>query len=182
MTPLLYYKTNLSEVMYNRPSILLRRNTTKENRQTIYKNSCTTKKYSYICSVNQIRTAMGRNKVEGLTVREEEIMDLFWDNGPMFVRELLDHYEEPKPHFNTLSTIVRSLEEKGFLSHRSYGKTYRYFAEIKREEYRKNSLRSVIMKYFDASPFNAVSALVRSEELSADELRRLLDMVEKGKD
>ncbi len=123
---------------------------------------------------------MGRNKTAGLTAREEEVMNLFWDNGPMFVRELLEHYEEPRPHFNTLSTIVRSLEEKGYLSHRSYGKTYRYFAVIKREEYRKISLSSVIGKYFDASPFNAVSALVRNEELSADELRRLLEMVENG--
>lgn len=123
---------------------------------------------------------MGRNKAIGLTAKEEEIMDLFWDNGPMFVRELLDHYGEPKPHFNTLSTIVRSLEDKGFLSHRSYGKTYRYYAVVKREEYRKESLRSVIMKYFDASPFSAVSVLVKSEELSADELRKLLDMVERG--
>ena len=75
---------------------------------------------------------------------------------------------------------MRSLEDKGFLSHRSYGKTYRYYAVVKREEYRKESLRSVIMKYFDASPFSAVSALVKSEELSADELRKLLDMVERG--
>ena len=123
---------------------------------------------------------MGRNKTAGLTAREEEVMNLFWDNGPMFVRELLEHYEEPRPHFNTLSTIVRSLEEKGYLSHRSYGKTYRYFAVIKREEYRKISLSSVIRKYFDASPFNAVSALVKNEELSVDELRRLLEMVENG--
>ena len=115
-----------------------------------------------------------------LARKELEIMNHFWDRGPMFVRELLDYYGEPKPHFNTLSTIVRSLEEKGFLSHRSYGKTYRYFAVIKREEYKKESLRCVIMKYFDASPFNAVSALVKSEELSAEELRKLLDMVEKG--
>ncbi|MBO8478065.1 MAG: BlaI/MecI/CopY family transcriptional regulator [Bacteroidetes bacterium] len=121
---------------------------------------------------------MGRNKTTGLTLKEEEVMDLFWENGPMFVRELLDLYDEPKPHFNTLSTIVRSLEEKGYLSHRSYGKTYRYFAVIKRDEYKRASLSSVIGKYFDSSPFNAVSALVQSEELSAEELRKLLDMVE----
>ena len=52
-----------------------------------------------------------------LTPKEEEIMGFFWMNGPMFVKQLLDFYENPKPHFNTLSTIVRGLEEKGFLSH-----------------------------------------------------------------
>lgn len=126
----------------------------------------------------RIKCTMGRNKTIGLTAREEEIMDIFWEKGPMFVRELLECYDEPRPHFNTLSTIVRSLEEKGYLSHRSYGKTYRYYAVVKRDEYKKDSLFGVIGKYFDASPFNAVSALVRSEKLSADELRSLLEMVE----
>lgn len=120
---------------------------------------------------------MGRNKSIGLTAKEEEVMNLFWEYGPMFIRELLEHYDEPKPHFNTLSTIVRGLEEKGFISHRSYGKTYRYYAALKKDEYRKDSLFGVIGKYFDSSPFNAVSALVKSEKLSAEELRQLLDMV-----
>lgn len=122
---------------------------------------------------------MGRNRSQGLTEKEEEIMNLFWEHGPMFVRELLELYEEPKPHFNTLSTIVRTLEEKGFISHESFGKTYRYHAAVRKDEYRKVSLQNVIGKYFDSSPFNAVSALVKNEEISADELRQLLEMVEK---
>ena len=56
-----------------------------------------------------------------LTVKEEEIMGWFWQKGPLFVKELLEYYEEPKPHFNTLSTIVRGLEEKGFLAHKNFG-------------------------------------------------------------
>ena len=54
-----------------------------------------------------------------LTVKEEEIMNLFWERGALFVRELLENYDDPKPHFNTLSTIVRGLEEKGFLTHKA---------------------------------------------------------------
>ena len=57
-----------------------------------------------------------------LTAKEEEIMGWFWQKGPLFVKELLEYYEEPKPHFNTLSTIVRGLEEKGFLAHKNFGK------------------------------------------------------------
>ena len=59
-----------------------------------------------------------------LTAKEEEIMGWFWQKGPLFVKELLEYYEEPKPHFNTLSTIVRGLEEKGFLAHKNFGNSY----------------------------------------------------------
>ena len=59
-----------------------------------------------------------------LTNKEKEIMDLYWQHGPMFVKELLDYYDEPKPHFNTLSTMVRILEKNGFLDHKQFGNTY----------------------------------------------------------
>ena len=65
-----------------------------------------------------------------LTNKEKEIMDLYWEHGPMFVKELLDYYDEPKPHFNTLSTMVRILEKEGFLDHRQFGNTYQYFPLI----------------------------------------------------
>jgi len=59
--------------------------------------------------------------MKGLTVKEEELMGYFWEKGPLFVKEMLAFYEEPKPHFNTLSTIVRGLEDKGFLAHHTFG-------------------------------------------------------------
>lgn len=62
--------------------------------------------------------------MKGLTVKEEELMGYFWEKGPLFVKEMLAFYEEPKPHFNTLSTIVRGLEDKGFLAHHTFGNTY----------------------------------------------------------
>lgn len=61
-----------------------------------------------------------------LTAKEEEIMGYFWEKGPLFVKQLLDFYDEPRPHFNTLSTIVRGLEEKGFLSHEVFIKFTQY--------------------------------------------------------
>ena len=73
--------------------------------------------------------------MKGLTSKEEEIMNYFWHKGPLFVKELLDFYDEPKPHFNTLSTIVRGLEEKGYVSHKAYGKTYQYFAVVSEESF-----------------------------------------------
>ena len=74
-----------------------------------------------------------------LTRKEEEIMNLFWDKGAMFVKELLELYEEPKPHFNTLSTMVRTLEANGFLNHKAYGNSYQYFPVVTREEYEVRS-------------------------------------------
>ena len=66
-------------------------------------------------------------QMKRLTVKEEEIMRIFWEHGPMFVRELLSFYDEPKPHYNTVSTLVRGLEEKGFVGYKAYGNTYQYF-------------------------------------------------------
>lgn len=86
-----------------------------------------------------------------LTAKEEEIMGFFWTKGPLFVKELLTFYDDPKPHFNTLSTIVRGLEEKGYLSHEAFGNTYRYFAIVTEDSFRTRTLKSVISKYFNNS-------------------------------
>jgi predicted transcriptional regulator len=115
-----------------------------------------------------------------LTVKEEEIMERFWEKGSLFVKELLAYYDEPRPHFNTLSTIVRGLEEKGFLSHRNYGNTYQYYPLITAEAYGRGNLRQVIAKYFNNSCLGVVSSLIREEDVSVEELRRLLDEVEQG--
>ncbi len=105
-------------------------------------------------------------------------MNFFWDNGPLFIREILLLYNSPKPHFNTISTIVRALEEKGLVNHNSYGSTYQYFASISRDEFKQNTLSRVINKYFDKSVLSAVSSLVEQEKISVDELKRLIAMVE----
>ena len=70
-----------------------------------------------------------------LTKKEEEIMNLFWDKGAMFVKELLELYAEPKPHFNTLSTMARTLEANGYVAHKAYGNSYQYYPVVTREEY-----------------------------------------------
>lgn len=116
--------------------------------------------------------------MKGLTAKEEEIMGFFWEKGPLFVKELLAFYSDPKPHFNTLSTIVRGLEEKGYLSHEAFGNTYRYFAVVSNEEFRSRTLKGVISKYFNNSYLSAVSSLVKKEEISVDELKQLIEEVE----
>lgn len=113
-----------------------------------------------------------------LTAKEEEIMGFFWEKGPLFVKELLALYAEPKPHFNTLSTIVRGLEEKGYLSHRAFGNTYQYYAVVSRADFSTRTLKQVISKYFQNSYLSVVSSLVKEEEISVDELKELIKEVE----
>ena len=113
-----------------------------------------------------------------LSAREEEIMGFFWERGPMFVKEMVELYDEPRPHFNTLSTFVRGLEEKGYVAHRAFGNTYQYYALISREDFKKKTLKGVISKYFNNSYLGLVSSLVKEEDISLEELKDLIHEVE----
>lgn len=113
-----------------------------------------------------------------LTVKEEEIMQWFWQKGPLFIKEMQALYKEPRPHVNTLSTMVRILEEKGFVAHKAYGNTYQYYAVVSEEDFKKRTLRGVISKYFNNSYLSAVSSLVKEEAISLEELKALIHEVE----
>ncbi|MDE5659948.1 MAG: BlaI/MecI/CopY family transcriptional regulator [Muribaculaceae bacterium] len=115
-----------------------------------------------------------------LTEKEEQIMKMLWQRGPLFVREMLEQYPDPKPHFNTVSTFVRLMEQKGFVGHEAFGNSHRYYALIKEDEYSRSALRNVISKYFNNSMRGVVSALVADQKLTPDELRDLIDQVERG--
>lgn len=119
------------------------------------------------------------NVPERLTRREEELMRCFWERGPLFVRELVDMAPEPKPHFNTLSTMVRALEAKGYLSHRVFGTTYQYYPLVSENDFSRRTLGNVVRRYFANSYTRAVSALIEEEALTVEELRDLLDRIEK---
>ena len=116
--------------------------------------------------------------MKALSTREEEIMGFFWEKGPLFVKEIVGFYDEPRPHFNTLSTFVRALEEKGYVSHRAFGNSYQYYAVVSRDEFKKKTLKNVISKYFNNSYLGVVSSLVKEEEISLSELKELIREVE----
>lgn len=120
-------------------------------------------------------------KMKKLTAKEKEIMDMLWQHGPMFVRDMLKLYPEPKPHFNTVSTQVRILESNGYVSHEAFGNSYRYKAAVTEEAYGKNTLADVIKNYFDNSYLSAVSAFVKEKKISVEELRELIEQIEQGK-
>jgi predicted transcriptional regulator len=117
--------------------------------------------------------------MQKLTNKEEEIMQILWKLKKAFVKEVLAEITEEQPHYNTLSTIIRNLEEKGFVSHNAFGNTHQYFPIVKMEDYRKRFMNTAIETYFDSSYKNMVSFFAKEEKISAEELREILAMIEK---
>ena len=96
----------------------------------------------------------------------------------MFVKELLEFYDEPRPHFNTLSTMVRILERNGFLGHRQFGNSFQYYPLVTEKEYGRSSIAGVIKNYFNDSYLSAVSSFVKEEKISVEELKELIKEIE----
>ena len=120
--------------------------------------------------------------MEKLTAKEEEVLGFFWKQGPMFVKDIVEMYDDPKPHFNTISTIVRTLEEKGYVGHTQHGKSYQYHAVVAEQDMGKKSLSSVIGRYFKNSYISVDSSFLEYGNIPVEDLRRLLDEVEKSHD
>ncbi len=114
-----------------------------------------------------------------LTKKEMYIMEKFWANGKMFVKDMLELYPEPRPHINTLSTQVRTLEKDGFLGHETFGNGYRYYPIVGKEDFRSDSLSGLVNNFFGNSYLSAVSSLVREEKISLEELEQLVRKLKK---
>ena len=108
-------------------------------------------------------------------------MELFWTHGKLFVKDMVELMPDPKPHFNTVSTQVRTLEMEGFLKHKAYGGSHQYEPAITREEYSRSRLSYIADKYYNKSYLGVVSSLVKDEKLSVDELKALIAELESGK-
>jgi predicted transcriptional regulator len=116
-----------------------------------------------------------------LTNKEEEIMQILWKLNKAFVKDILEEITEEKPHYNTLSTIVRNLEEKEYVGYKAYGKTHQYFPIISIENYRKKFMNTAIDTYFNSSYKNLVSFFAEEEKITAKELREILTLIENKK-
>ncbi|MBN1924851.1 MAG: BlaI/MecI/CopY family transcriptional regulator [Prolixibacteraceae bacterium] len=112
-----------------------------------------------------------------LTRKEEEVMKILWKLKKAFVKDIIEEYDDPKPHYNTISSLVRLLQEKGIIGYTQYGNTYQYFPLISKEEYRKTFMKRVINDYFDNSYKSAVAFFVKEKSLSPEELEELIKMI-----
>jgi BlaI family transcriptional regulator, penicillinase repressor len=119
--------------------------------------------------------------MQKLTNKEEEIMQILWRLKKAFVKEVLAEITEEPPHYNTLSTIIRNLEEKGFVSYKAFGNTHQYYPIVEMEEYRKRFMNTAIENYFDSSYKNLVSFFAEEKKISAEELREILEIIENKK-
>ncbi|GGG50593.1 transcriptional regulator [Croceivirga lutea] len=119
--------------------------------------------------------------MQKLTNKEEEVMKILWRLQKAFVKEILEEIEGEKPHYNTLSTIVRNLQEKGFVDHEAFGKTHRYFPKVSKEAYRKKFVNNALAEYFDNSYKGLVSHFAKEEKISITELKEIIALIENKK-
>ena len=113
-----------------------------------------------------------------LTKAEEEVMQHLWQQQKAYVKEILAEFPEPKPAYNTVSTIIRILEKKGYVGFKSYGKAHQYFPLVTKDAYSKQSLLKMVSNYFEGSFKELVSFFVKDENISVSELSEIQVMLE----
>jgi len=116
--------------------------------------------------------------MEKLTSKEEEIMHILWKLKKAFVKEVIADLPTPKPHYNTVSTVIRKMEDKGFVKHEAFGNTHRYYPSISKEDYRKRYFSTAINNYFENSYKNVVSFFAKEEKISIEELKEIIKIIE----
>ena len=114
-----------------------------------------------------------------LTRAEEQIMQILWKLDEAFVKEIIDKLPNPKPAYNTVSTIVRILEKKGFVTHTAFGKSHRYHPLVKKEDYTKVHMKSFVNNYFSNSFENMVSFFAKEQSISVNEMEEIRKVMEK---
>ncbi|MFK7831798.1 MAG: BlaI/MecI/CopY family transcriptional regulator [Winogradskyella sp.] len=119
--------------------------------------------------------------MQKLTNKEEEIMHILWTLENAFVKDVLAEIKVDKPHYNTLSTIIRNLEEKGYVSYKAYGKTHQYFPIVSKEAYKTKFMSTAIENYFNSSYKNVVSFFAKEEKISVAELKEIIKLIEEKK-
>jgi BlaI family transcriptional regulator, penicillinase repressor len=115
-----------------------------------------------------------------LTRKEEEAMKILWKAKKGFIKELIEKHPDPKPVYTTFSSVIRGLEDKGYVGHKAYGKNHEYYPLVKKEDYRKIFMKDVVTDYFGSSYKNVVSFFINDKKLSAEDLKELINIIENG--
>jgi len=114
-----------------------------------------------------------------LTKAEEQLMQVIWKLDKAFLREIIDELPEPKPHNNTVATVIKILVDKEFVGITLFGRTHQYYPLVSKEAYSKNTMKSFVKGYFEGSFSNAVSFMVKENNLSVEDLELLLKQLKK---
>lgn len=130
---------------------------------------------------NEMQSRNPKKRPQELTRAELEIMQILWQKGRALVHDILDEMPEPKPAYNTVSTIVRILEKKGYVGHTAYGKTHEYHPVVGREEYTENYMNNVLGNFFEGSLAQMVSFFTQRENVSTKEFDEIIGILEQVK-
>ncbi len=115
--------------------------------------------------------------MEALTKAEERVMQILWKLKKAFVKDVIEEMEEPRPPYNTISSVVRILVEKGFVDFKAYGRTYEYFPKVSKLQYKKFTFGQMLKNYFDGSYETMVSYMVDEEEISESEISKIREII-----
>jgi BlaI family transcriptional regulator, penicillinase repressor len=113
-----------------------------------------------------------------LTKAEEQVMQVLWRINKGFVKDILEHFDEPRPAYNTVSTIVRILQEKGFVTHKAYGRTHEYYPVVTKSEYSKSHLSTFVNDYFSNSFEKMVSFFAKEKSISLKEMEEIMKIMD----
>ncbi len=116
-----------------------------------------------------------------LAKREEQIMQVFWDLKKAFIRDIIPLLPDPKPHYNSVATMVKILEEKAFLDHETTGNMHYYFPRISREDYQKFALKDVVSQYFDNSYPRMLAFFAKEQKLTEKQLNEIVNIIKNEK-
>lgn len=120
--------------------------------------------------------------MEKLTIQEEEVMINIWELGDCFVKDILGKYAPPAPPYTTVASIVKNLERKGYVSSKRMGNTYQYSPAIRESGYKRHFMSGVVRNYFENSYKEMVSFFAKDRKISADDLKEIIELIEKGKE
>ncbi len=112
-----------------------------------------------------------------LTKAEEQVMQIIWKLKKSLVRDIIDNFPDPKPAYTTVSTLIRILENKGFVDHKAYGKTHEYFPIISKKDYTKSFMGNFVKNYFSNSYNNMVSFFAKDTEMSVEEIEGIMEIL-----
>ncbi len=119
--------------------------------------------------------------MQKLAKREEQIMQACWHLGKAYIKEIIAELPDPKPHYNSVATMVRILEDKGFLGHETFGNTFQYYPVITKEQYQNHAFDDIVRQYFNNSYPSMLAYFAKEQQLSQQELDEILEIIKSQK-
>ncbi len=116
-----------------------------------------------------------------LTKKEEEIMQQIWQMEKAFTKEIVEALPEPKPHYNTVSTVLKILVEKGFIAHTKFGNVYQFYPLVSKDSYKEGAVSDLLEKYFDNSYASMIAHFAKNEKLNDQEIENIIELIKSNK-